>query len=212
MKYLTLIFVLSASILSLSSNVAACVCDTPSTIPVAFKESAAVFKGRYVGGEFKKGIKDEMTELHLETMGQKSDYEMFVLKFEVDEWFKGQKGGEYTVELVTSNARLPDGTETVSDCGLGFEKAKSYLVYAYSDKEGNLSSGACTRTKSVARAGTEMRELRKLAKSDESGAAHFQPFSFLNLFTTISLRSLGKWSMNSFPSQWSVSCMNARAA
>ena len=34
---------------------------------------------------------------------------------------------------------------------------------------------------------------------------YFQFFSFLNLFTTISLRIFGRWSMKSFPSQWSVS-------
>ena len=212
MKYLAVLFVLCGSLLSFSSAASACVCDMPATVAAAFKESSAVFVGRYVGAEYRKGIKDEMTELHVETMGQKSDYEILVLKFEVDEWFKGQKSGEFVAELVTSNARLSDGTEIMSDCELGFEKARSYLVYAYADKQSNLSSGACTRTKKVGRAGAEMRELRKLAKSEQSGVAHFQSFSFLNLFTTISRLNLGRWSMNSFPSQWSVSCMNARAA
>ena len=43
-------------------------------------------------------------------------------------------------------------------------------------------------------------------------ADHFQLFSFLNRFTTMSRRIFGRWSMKSLPSQWSVSWRNARAA
>ena len=51
------------------------------------------------------------------------------------------------------------------DCGYGFSTGKSYLIYAYQAKTGQLTTNSCTRTRqATSGAAGEIKELRALAK------------------------------------------------
>ncbi|HUR99847.1 MAG TPA: hypothetical protein VMZ26_17410 [Pyrinomonadaceae bacterium] len=137
----------------------ACVCDTPDTVEKAFAESTAIFTAKYIGSEYRKGLKSQAAEMDAEVTGKRVEYEVLVHKFEVSRWWKG--GASVVAVLVSDHVRMPDGGEMISDCDLGFEEGKSYLIYAYGNPN-ELSSGACTRTKSLKRAATDLRDLKKL--------------------------------------------------
>ena len=50
------------------------------------------------------------------------------------------------------------------DCGYTFDKGKSYLIYAYQAKTGQLTTNVCTRTRqATSGAAGEIKELRALA-------------------------------------------------
>jgi len=135
----------------------ACVCDT-ATFSEEFKEAAAVFSGRYIGAEYRKGIVSESVELHLRVSGEKRGYEILVLKFEVENWWKGDLKKE--IVLVTDVARFSDGIELISDCEIAFQKGKRYLVYAFGEKD-KLQTGACSRTARLSKARKDLRLLGK---------------------------------------------------
>ncbi len=78
------------------------------------------------------------------------------MKFQVQKWWKGNLSNE--VILVTDQTRTSDGTTSVGDCGLGFEKGEPYLIYAYG-KEKGLGTDACTRTKKLKRAKADLKQL-----------------------------------------------------
>jgi hypothetical protein len=145
-----------------TQNAKACVCSGDETVDQAFKESAAVFTGTFIRAEYRTGIKNELYEDHLEMDGKKGEpYEVEVYIFAVDTWWKGPSSVEVVLE--SDSTRAPDGTTTVSDCGLGFEEGKKYLVYAYGEDE-HLSTNACSRTMSLKRADKDTKQLGKLAK------------------------------------------------
>lgn len=135
-----------------------CSCMPEPTVERARKEASAVFSGRYVGAEYRKGIVNELAEMMQETEGAKQGYEVLVLKFEVGRWWKGGPARE--VILVSQQTRAADGTETVSMCDFHFEQGESYLVYAYGSK-GGLETGSCTRTKKLKRAAKDLKALGK---------------------------------------------------
>lgn len=93
--------------------------------------------------------------------GKKLDYEVMVYIFESDLWWKG--AGAREVVLMTDETRRSDGTESVSDCGLGFEKDHDYLIYAYG-KGDDFGTGFCTLTKRMSRAAKDINTLNKLAR------------------------------------------------
>ena len=137
----------------------ACLCDA-STFPEEFNHAAAVFSGKFIGAEYRKGIVNELLEIALDGK-EKKDYEILVLKFEVEEFWKGNIKRE--VILVTDQARFADGGTSISDCDLSFEKGERYLIYAFGD-ETRLQTGACTRT---ARLGKAKNDLRLLGKGEK---------------------------------------------
>jgi hypothetical protein len=138
----------------------ACLCDGEDTVKKAFAGASTVFMGQYLGSEYRKGIKNEMVDLHISGLGLTGDYEILVYRFKAIRRWKGDIGSE--VILITDHARLPDGGEVISDCGLGFEVGRGYLVYAYGGKD-ELATDACTRTRRKARAGQDIKELDRLA-------------------------------------------------
>jgi hypothetical protein len=141
-----------------------CVCDTSVTVQTAFRESAAIFSGRLIAAEYRKGIKNEFAEMDAEWRGKKREYEVLVYRFEVTRWYKSDGNASREVVLVTDNVRfLDDGTESISDCGLGFEKDVDYLIYAYGDEK-EISTNACSLTKRLARARADIAILEKLRK------------------------------------------------
>jgi hypothetical protein len=157
MKYFRILFF---SILFFS-NIApaiACLCDGTATVAEELKGATAIFSGKYVGGEYRKGIVNEFRRMEEEIDGKKIEYEVMILRFQVEKWWKGNLSSE--VILVTDQTRASDGTTSVGDCGLGFEKGEPYLIYAYG-KENELGTDACTRTKRLKRAKADLKQLGK---------------------------------------------------
>jgi hypothetical protein len=74
------------------------------------------------------------------------------VRFSVDTPFRGVTGSQ--VELTTGMGG--------GDCGFGFVPTEQYLVYAY-EHEGKLSTGICSRTRSMSRAEEDLRYIRGLA-------------------------------------------------
>jgi hypothetical protein len=163
MKYLlptlAFLFVLPAA-------ASACVCDTSATVQQAFTESAAVFTGKFIGSELRKGIKNEFAEMNARDTGKQLDYEVMTYRFEVADWFKGNNSASEVI-LVTDEVRYADGTESTSDCGLGFKAGESYLVYAYGDKDG-IAANACSRTARLSRAKPDIAILKRLTSKKRS--------------------------------------------
>lgn len=130
-------------VLQFTQYASACVCAGEQSVREAFKASDAIFAGTYIGSEYRSGIKDEFMEMRRRDGEKVNGYKVLVLKFEVKTWWKG--AGTREVIIVTGNTRTPDGMESVSDCEVGFETGKTYLVYA-STSDGDLYAGACSRT------------------------------------------------------------------
>jgi 5-hydroxyisourate hydrolase-like protein (transthyretin family) len=110
----------------------------------AFGSASAVFIGTTTGlttRQLKSNNKDEI------------DWTPNVYKFTVVQSFLGVEGTE--VEVMTGRGG--------GDCGYGFARGETYLVYAYGGGEGKpLSTGICTRTKPVAAAAEDLEFLRGL--------------------------------------------------
>lgn len=154
---------IAALTLLFSSGIAhACLCDGEDTVKEAFAGASTIFMGQYLGSEYRKGIKNEMVALHMSTQGLPGDYEILVYRFKAHRRWKGDIGTE--VIVITDHARLPNGSEVISDCGLGFEVGQEYLVYAYGGKN-ELAADACTRTRGKVRAGQDIKELDRLART-----------------------------------------------
>ena len=139
----------------------ACVCDTTPSVGRALKEATSVFTGRYIGSEFRKGIKNEFMEMRASWGEPQREYEVLVHKFEVEKIWKGALARE--IVLISDHTRSSDGSETISDCDLGFETGKEYLIYAYGTRD-DFGSGACTRTKSLSRAANDVRQLNRITR------------------------------------------------
>jgi hypothetical protein len=157
----TTIFILSMLFVLLTASPAhACLCGG-TTVRKSFKEASAIFTGKFLRSEYRKGIKSQFEEMNAGYTGKKLDYEVLVYVFEADKWWKG--AGTREVVLISDETRRSDGTGSVSDCGLGFEKGVDYLIYAYG-KGDDFGTGACTLTKRVARAQKDISLLGRLAR------------------------------------------------
>ena len=75
----------------------------------------------------------------------------FAVEFVVAEWWKG--GGDRQAIVVTGEGR--------GDCGVPFEVGQAYLVFAYLDDAGRLSTNICTGTGSLAGSVPTIRELER---------------------------------------------------
>ncbi len=120
-----------------------CVCDTSVTFDEEFKESTAVFSGKYIGAEYRKDIVNKSIETTFFPGDEKKIYEVLVLKFQVEQSWKGAL--KQQIVLLTNHARFSDGSTSISDCDLSFDEGKRYLIYAYG-AENELKTGACSRT------------------------------------------------------------------
>lgn len=121
-----------------AASVFGCVCAGTPSVAEEFKSSSTVFSGKLVATEYRKGIPDEFRRIQEETEGKKVDYEVLVLKFQVERRWKGSPTTK--VIILTGQSREPDGSYTVSDCDFQFEVGKNYLVYAYG-AENELRTG-----------------------------------------------------------------------
>lgn len=145
-----------------ASPVLACLCSGEPSVDESFKDASAIFTGTFLRAEYRGGIRNELHEIGLDASSKKGErYEVLVYIFRVGRWFKG--AGTYEVVLVTDNTRSPDGSQSISDCGLAFQAGRQYLVYAYPDGE-HVSSNACSRTRNIKRAASDIKRLNRLAK------------------------------------------------
>lgn len=134
-----------------------CLCDTSITFVEAFNESTAVFSGKYIGSEYRKGIINELLEAGFFDEEKKKPYEILVLKFQVELVWKGATKKE--IVLLTNQARFSDGSTSVSDCDLSFKNGERYLIFAYGENEDNLQTNACSRTARLKRAKNDLKLL-----------------------------------------------------
>lgn len=132
-------------LLLFSGRALACSCMGPGPPCQAFGGAAAVFVGTATDvttrqtKSGKSGTRDEV------------DWTPNVYKFTVVQSFLGVEGTE--VEVATGRGG--------GDCGYGFRRGETYLVYAYGGVEGKLlTTGICTRTKPVASAAEDLEFLR----------------------------------------------------
>lgn len=98
-----------------------------------FNEAFAVFTGEVVGGD------------------------TFKVKFKVDKLWKGSLGDE--IVMPTGAKKYEDGTYSVNSCDYSFKIGERYLVFAYGESAEKMQAHECTRTKPLARAGTEVEQL-----------------------------------------------------
>ncbi len=133
-----------------------CVCDTSVSFAESFKEASAVFSGKFVGAEYRRGIVSKSIETTFFPGDEKKIYEVLVLKFQVEKSWKGAAKRE--IVLLTNHARFSDGSTSVSDCDLLFDKGKRYLIYAYG-AENELQTSACSRTARLERAKKDLKLL-----------------------------------------------------
>lgn len=120
----------------------ACSCLRPGPPCDAYGSASAVFVGTVTGVREKP-----RTE-------QDADWTPRAFEFAVEQAFLGVEGAE--VEVFTGSGG--------GDCGYGFRRGESYLVYAHRDeKDGRLKTGICTRTRPAAQAAEDLEFLRGLA-------------------------------------------------
>jgi hypothetical protein len=125
-------------------------CDCPLITPEkAFERADIIVSGKIVGAEYRKGIISPMMESVAKDNGIKLDYEVLVLKVQVDKWWKGDAPEE--IYLVMEQTKNADGTSTQSSCDYSFNVGGNYLIYA-SKREGFYRTGACSRTQKLSQA------------------------------------------------------------
>jgi hypothetical protein len=120
---------LVASLISLPSA-SACSCAGPNPICSAYWTTPVLFLGRAVQIEH---VYDQPPPPNTVIPGQ------FLTHFEVTKLFRGKAGQEAVVHT----------SDQGSACGMGFEQGHEYLVFAYADEHGVLSTSHCTRTHEV---------------------------------------------------------------
>lgn len=142
-RFVLLLFAASAFSLAAAGDALGCACSVPFVPPTPeqaraelvkdFNEAFAIFTGEVVESDFLK------------------------VKFKVDKFWKGNLGDE--VVMPTGATLLDDGKYTFSSCDYTFTRGERYLVFAYGDSAEKMQARACTRTKSLTRAGPEVEEL-----------------------------------------------------
>jgi hypothetical protein len=144
------ILIVCLFILTLAFTSPAIACDCLEPWHNAFQElenSEAVFIGQVVDAK----------EVKVST-GKNAgsfDYQMEV-KFMIEKRLKGVEG--IKVVLYTGSR--------CCECGFSFKRNEKYLVFAYM-YEGRLSTDYCTRTKRLARAGKDLKEIAQGQKRKE---------------------------------------------
>jgi hypothetical protein len=154
---LALLFIFVAT-----SSALGCSCEKTSSVSKALKQADAVFSAKFVGAEYRKGIVDGLRRIMEGREGKKTEYEVLVLKFEIEHWWKGTPVNE--VILITETTRDADGGKTSSNCEYAFEEGEDYLVYADNGESG-LETSICTRTKRLKEAEQDLKVLRKSKKA-----------------------------------------------
>ena len=134
MKTLMFCLLLAASLAFGTETGLACTC-VPSKGPGEdLKLATAVFSGKVI-------------EIRRHKVGDVFARAEAVLRVE-----RVWKGGEATTVSVFTASHS-------ATCGYGFKEGRTYLVYAYKDAEGRLSTGICSRTRRLKDAGEDIKVL-----------------------------------------------------
>jgi len=141
MKHLFIIPVLSLIFGAYASNAFACSCMMPGTPLESLEQSSAVFIGTVSSVE-------PSSDLNLK------------ITFSVTESWKGAT----TTPLVISTGK------DSAMCGFNFKQGKTYLVYTYSNEDGGLSTGLCSRTHEVIQNDEDIAALGTSTKPHETPA------------------------------------------
>jgi SdrD B-like domain/Carboxypeptidase regulatory-like domain/Tissue inhibitor of metalloproteinase len=136
---------------ALPSPVNACQCSRTAPPCEEFPQASAVFIGRVIDSAEQKTETD--------TDGKKRTYDVGIIRFEVEEVFKG---------IESRIIEIHSGT-TGADCGYWFTRGERYLVYAYGDQPGRLGTNVCTRTRLVEKATEDLQYLRNLPRKGIGG-------------------------------------------
>jgi hypothetical protein len=128
------------------ARLSACECISPISPCIAFEDAQAIFVGQVL----------EITVVTPQLKGEAAmPFQSRRVSFKVTESLRG--GVDDTLEVYTGNGG--------GDCGFGFAKGKSYLVYARRGTDGRLTTGICARTREATRgAQDEIKELRAFAQ------------------------------------------------
>lgn len=117
-----------------------------STIGHLVNSSVAVFHGKVIGFEYRKGIFNEFMSEQRDPLGMAIKYETKVVRFKVDIWWKG--GSDSEIVLVTGDTKNSDGSASTTSCDVGFLEGESYTVLAYLDKSSAMPrTSSCRYTK-----------------------------------------------------------------
>jgi SdrD B-like domain len=147
-----LLLVLPALLIVLSPSIAnACQCNRQAPPCEEFPRASAVFIGRVIDSA------EQKTEI--DSNGSKRTYDVGIIRFEVEEVFKGIESPTVEIRSGTSGA----------DCGYWFTRGERYLVYAYGDHTGNLETNVCTRTRPIKDAAEDLQYLRNRPRKGVGG-------------------------------------------
>ena len=135
MRTLMLRLLLAASLAFGAEAGLACTCVPPKGPAEELQLAAAVFSGKVV--EVRKHRQSEDIFAGVEAV------------LRVERAWKGVE--EATVSVFTSSHSAA--------CGYSFKEGRTYLVYAYKNAEGRLSTGICGRTRRLKDAGEDLKEL-----------------------------------------------------
>ncbi|HVF46195.1 MAG TPA: hypothetical protein VNA17_01375 [Pyrinomonadaceae bacterium] len=131
-------------------TISACSCIAPGPPCQAFWSTPVVFSGRVT----------EIKTTKIEHGDNAFSYGPRTVKFTV---FNGHRGGVNGVTEVRTGAGG-------GDCGYDFKVDEDYLVYAYKGEDGQLSTGICTLTKSLAKAAEDIAYIDSLSKAKPVGS------------------------------------------
>ncbi|MCL6603186.1 MAG: hypothetical protein K6T94_09955 [Paenibacillus sp.] len=125
----------------------ACSCAEYPDPNKAIEEAEAVFAGEVLN------IKEERKQKGIVGAIEYRDVNLF----EVQETWKG---------INQSQVMVYDNGHDES-CGVNFEENKSYLVYTYKNKEGDLYTSLCSRTAEISKAGEDLTVLGQGKPADK---------------------------------------------
>ena len=142
MKSLMLCLLLVVSLVFGAKASLACTCVPTKGPTEGLELAAAVFSGKVV--EIRRHKRSEDIFARVEVV------------LRVERVWKGVEGTTVNVFTASHSAT----------CGYGFKEGRTYLVYAYKNAVGRLSTDICSRTRRLKDAGEDLKELgagRKIA-------------------------------------------------
>jgi hypothetical protein len=136
----------------------ACSCFSGGPPCQSFGNTFAVFSGKVESvSDYKPPLSENATERE-----SRFNYSQKSFTFSLEESFRGQLGKK--VEIITGKGG--------GDCGYNFEVGKTYLVYAYQQKDGKLGTGICTRTRPIEKASEDLQYFREIATGSKDIAIY----------------------------------------
>ena len=109
-------------------------------------------------------VEEEFVDTDVDAGGRPNKGKRRVVKVKVEKWWKG--GNAREVLLHTGFTKHPNGMLVVLSEDFNFQNGEKYLVYAY-ERDGKLRTNSCTRTRKLADAKDDMRELSEGREPDK---------------------------------------------